>query len=451
MQLTLTTQQVEALAPDRASIGKAKKLAEAVHWRILGRSERALWGQCRGSTVYDVQVDLSDLQSRCTCPSRKRPCKHVLGLLILAAQTPMAVAPASEPEAVADWLGRRAAAAAAKATKREAKAAGKKPVDPEAQAKRAERRAERVGDGLEQLDRWLRDLVRVGLATVEDSSPGIFEEQARRLVDAQASGLAGWIRRLGAIPLSGPDWPDRLLRQLGRVALLIRAFRRLDALPPELQLELRAILGWSVPKEQVLAEGERVADRWQVVAQELSEEDRLRTQRSWLIGQDTGERALVLQFAYGAQAIFDERLLLGSEFEAELAFYPGAARQRALIVRRDGVASSIARLAGARPIAALLDEVSRAVARQPWLERFGAVLRDVSAVQGADGRLRLVDAAGDHVAVTSADPYLLLAISGGEAIDVAGEWDGDAFYPFLTADGDRFYLLQPSLLAPPPS
>ncbi|MCA9657353.1 MAG: SWIM zinc finger family protein, partial [Myxococcales bacterium] len=292
MQLTLTTQQVEALAPDRASIGKAKKLAEPVHWRVIGRSERALWGQCRGSTDYDVQVDLSDLKSKCSCPSRKRPCKHVLGILFLAAQKPKSVPTNDEPELVREWLGRRAAAAAAKATTRAAKAAGKKTVDREAQAKRAEKRAERVADGLKQLDRWLRDLVRVGLATVEETSPGIFEEQARRLVDAQASGLAGWVRRLGTIPLSGPDWPDRLLGQLGRIALLLRAYRRLDELPADLQLEVRSIIGWSVPKEQVLSDGERRQDRWQVFAQELTEDDRLRVQRSWLIGKESGARAL---------------------------------------------------------------------------------------------------------------------------------------------------------------
>ncbi|MCA9638038.1 MAG: SWIM zinc finger family protein, partial [Myxococcales bacterium] len=292
--MQLTNQQVEALAPDKAAVARAKKLGEPRNWSGLGSSERAIWGECKGSSTYQVRVDLSDLASKCSCPSRQLPCKHTLGLLFLAAQRPKELAAGAEPEWVADWITRRQAAAQAKATKKAQAREGKAPVDAAAQAKRVEKREEKIADGLDQLDRWLSDLVRVGLASVEQSSPGIFEEEARRLVDAQASGLAGWVRRLSTIPLSGSDWPARLLAQLGRIALLTRAYRGLERLDPALQLDVRQQIGWSMGQDEVLAHGDRVRDRWQVIAQEVIDDERLRTQRTWLMGQATGQAALIL-------------------------------------------------------------------------------------------------------------------------------------------------------------
>src|SRR3954469_20588843 len=109
--MQLTADQVLALAPDASSAAAGRKLAGTKGWHRLGRNPAALWGECQGSALYQVRVDLADLTTRCSCPSRKFPCKHALGLLLLAAATPAAL-PAGEPPAwVGDWLGRRAATA----------------------------------------------------------------------------------------------------------------------------------------------------------------------------------------------------------------------------------------------------------------------------------------------------------------------------------------------------
>src|SRR5690242_8827324 len=109
--MQLTAEQILALAPDTSSASAGKKLASTKGWQGLGRNPTALWGECQGSALYQVRVDLSDLTARCSCPSRKFPCKHALGLLLLAATTPAALPEGEPPEWVSDWLGRRAAAA----------------------------------------------------------------------------------------------------------------------------------------------------------------------------------------------------------------------------------------------------------------------------------------------------------------------------------------------------
>ena len=59
-------------------------------------------------------ADLRNLGNKCTCPSRKFPCKHVLGLLWLTAEAIVPFAPTDTPTWVSDWLGRRRGTSAAK-------------------------------------------------------------------------------------------------------------------------------------------------------------------------------------------------------------------------------------------------------------------------------------------------------------------------------------------------
>ena len=109
--MTLTVEQALALAPDTSSAAAGRKLGSPKNWRTLGRSADALWGECQGSALYQVRVDLGDLATKCSCPSRKFPCKHALGLLVLAATDPGTLPGAEPPEWVLDWLQRRAASA----------------------------------------------------------------------------------------------------------------------------------------------------------------------------------------------------------------------------------------------------------------------------------------------------------------------------------------------------
>src|SRR4051794_29589264 len=105
-----TIDQVKALAPDASSLKSAQSTADARHWSGLGRSDQAVWGDCKGSssTPYGVQIDLSEPAFKCTCPSRKFPCKHALALMLLATEQPNLVPQSEPPSRVKDWLESRA-------------------------------------------------------------------------------------------------------------------------------------------------------------------------------------------------------------------------------------------------------------------------------------------------------------------------------------------------------
>ena len=88
-------------APDRKSFGNAKKLAKAEKWDDMGRQDAALSGLTTGSsgdTYYVYGVGGSSPRFECSCPSRKRPCKHALGLAIMEANDEESVPDADVPD-----------------------------------------------------------------------------------------------------------------------------------------------------------------------------------------------------------------------------------------------------------------------------------------------------------------------------------------------------------------
>ncbi len=156
LQLT-SSDQVLALAPDSDSAKNAKALGTTKKWKNLGQNPEALWGECQGSgkDPYQVRVDLSTLTMTCSCPSRKAPCKHCLGLLLVAVDTPAAVPTAEPPEWVATWLAKRAAVSKRKETQAQKTTTSESPSAE--QKKRAEKRLKQVLKGLDRLDLWLND------------------------------------------------------------------------------------------------------------------------------------------------------------------------------------------------------------------------------------------------------------------------------------------------------
>ncbi len=183
--MPLTLEQVVELAPDAAAVAAGKKLMGFKNWQALGRGPEALWGLCQGSATYQVKVDLTHFGYHCSCPSRKFPCKHVLGLLLIDADSPAAVPDAAPPDWAEAWLAKRRERDEKKGQRASSPADEPKPVDEKPQARRAAQRDERVRDGVARLDLWLADLFRSGLAGLETRPASFWTDQARRLVDAQ--------------------------------------------------------------------------------------------------------------------------------------------------------------------------------------------------------------------------------------------------------------------------
>ncbi len=375
MGQTWTTKTVMALAPDASSATAARSCSAASKWVTLGRSESALWGEFQGSgsKPYQTQVDLREPAFKCSCPSRKFPCKHGLGIMLLLAERGESIALAEPPAWVAQWLEGRQS----RAEKREVRATGageSKPPDPKAQAKRAAAREARIAAGLEELTAFLRDLLRQGLAAVQAKPEAFFAMPAARLVDAQAGGLARLVRGLGDLAASGEGWQSRMLSEIGRIHLIVQAYRNMTRLTAPAQAELRSLIGWTTAHEDLL-NMPGVPGRWIVAAQTLEQEQKLTAQRTWLVERDSGRPAMVLSFAAG-QAPLDRSLVVGSEIAAEMAYFPAATPLRAIVKSREGSLSPADTLPGAT-LSAALESFSTALAASPWLAIWPMTLRDV--------------------------------------------------------------------------
>lgn len=432
--MSLTPDQVLALATDASSVAAGRKAANPRDWSASGHDDRALWGKCQGSALYTVLVDLADNASKCSCPSRKFPCKHALGLLLLHATG--AVPAAAPPTDVATWIAGRTTRAAKKTE------ASEIAFDADAARARESKRLDGMVDSVTTMQRWLADLVRDGLTTVEASPP--WERQAARLVDAKAPGLAGRVRALAEHVGGNDDWPARLLDEMGLLALLGRAVRAHATLPPELAAEVRVLAGVPFPTEEVLQAGPRVADDWWIAGQSEYDDTRIRTQRAWLVGANTGTVALVLQFAPGSTP-YPTPLLEGTGFAGTLAFFPGG--ERALVVDRTAALADAPMLPGPDRVEGFLAGIAGVLARRPWLVARAAVLRGVVPVRDSAG-FWLVDADGDALPVLGGPAgWLLLALSGGHPVDLVVEWGPDVVTLLSVRDGARLVSLRAPYVA----
>ena len=293
--MLLNTDQILSLAPDASSAKAGSQLASPAKWDKLGRSETATWGECKGSgkDPYRTQIDLGEPAFKCSCPSRKFPCKHGLALYLLLAQDSALFAAVEAPPWVSDWLRDRQQRAEKKRSGASEPPAAKTEEQSAASAatnlKRAEKRENKVASGLAALHTWLHDLEREGLATVRDRGPAYWEAMAARLVDAQAAGLAGRIRRAGKLCFQSVV--QACSQQPGRErAARYRhgdAYARLETLSPDLQHDVRTHIGWTTSSEDVLALA-GVTDCCQSLSYHHVEYDRIRTAATWLRGARSG-------------------------------------------------------------------------------------------------------------------------------------------------------------------
>lgn len=427
MRTLLTREQVLGLAPDDASAKAANGLTSDSKWVTLGADSEAVWGECQGSgsKPYQAQVDLSALVSRCSCPSRKFPCKHGLALLLLYAQQNPRFAGAVRPTWVDEWLASRRDRSEKK-EKATVAVAERAAADPEAAAaaaaKREAGRWKRIVGGTAELERWMTDVLRRGLAKVGAEQRKEWEAMAARMIDAQAPGLAPRVLEALALMSAGSVRYVDVVERFGLLQLIHEGVRRRDQLSPARLADLRAVLGWAAEKEDVLATGEALTDEWVVLGQLITEpEAKLTERRVWLRGLASRRDALLQEFSYGGKP-WERGWRPGSQQRAELLFYPGSVPMRAIareVAIAVGASSSVADTAEVA-----FDAASQAFASNPWLPAVPLALDAATPFRVEDG-WRLHTAAGTvPLQIDATAGWSLLAFSGGHSLSTMGEWDG---------------------------
>lgn len=433
-----SAERVGAAAPDSQVALAAEKLAIPQPWSQVGTSGNLLWGLCQGSgkSPYQVQIDLAGPAYKCSCPSRKFPCKHAVALLHLWSQGH--VKETGLAEFAAEWAAGRAARDQPKPAKDAAPRTPEQQADAAANAEaRAQQRERRIGEGLTELDRWLADVTREGLAKHSAQRPKRLQALAARMVDAQAPGVATRLSALAEVRDANPNWPVLVTAEFGALRLLARAWANRAELDAELVETLRQHLGITVRADDVIADEPGVTDDWVVVGLRDSDEERVSVRRVWLFGRSSGRWALVLFFAAGG-ATLTSNLYPGTQVHATLHFHPGRGQLRAVIAHRDEQASPVTGFAptAESPSTARL-RWRDAVAQDPWLDSIpvlvaGELAADAAAkpaIRGAEG--------GMLPLVGNRDAWLILQLTAErDDVVVAGELGPTGLLPVsVLSDG----------------
>lgn len=434
--MDFSEEQVLSLAPDASSLKSGKDLANKSKWKLLAYNDKAIWGLCQGSGAdpYKAQVDIQQIAFKCSCPSRKFPCKHGLGLLFLYVRDKGGFTAEAAPDWVSDWIGKRQEKATATATKTE------KPVDAEAQAKRAEARNKKVHEGIAELQVWIKDLIRGGLLQVPENAYTFWQNPAKRLIDAQAPGLSNMVKQLGTINYFNDGWQLPLLDKLTRIYLVTEAYKQIEHHDTEAtKEEIKSIIGFASSKEDILQQaGEQ--DEWIVLSRTLESLDQLTMERNWLYGTQTQRFALVLQYFTKGQ-LPSLTLATGSKINAALCFYNGINPVRALIKNID-TTHTTPEPRGYANLKEAFDAYNQAVATNPFLEEQPCIINQVRFSKQVNQNW-LQDEAGDAVicTLTPQAEAKLLAASGGRKITVFGLLNEERIEPLSFWIGEKYISL----------
>ncbi len=416
----LSVSEIQAIAPDQSSLTAAGRLLAAKHWRILHSDEQtdSIWGECQGSGAnpYRVVVEEGVRGYKCTCPSRKFPCKHALALMWIRCEEPERFVAASTPQWVTEWLGRARRPARSTDTRRagarstdqdgaasagrnlelararagdqpDASADGEHLADRERDAERRARvSARRAADtkasvtaSLLELDRWIRDQLRGGLLTLADEPAERCRSIAARLVDGKATALGSRIDELPAKVLALPR-PERLrviAFELGQWVLLARAWSA-DPDDPD----VRGAVVRAPDRAEVLdtPQAVRVPGPWQVAGVRSStRRDGLVSRQTWLRSLAGSRPALLQDFLPPAVARQGAAFTAGQLLDGAIVYYPSRFPVRAVLAdAADGTGSAAPDILpenSLEPVTAgILARHRRHLRRIPWAETTPVIL-----------------------------------------------------------------------------
>lgn len=444
-----TEENIDSLSPDDATAKRGKSLAHPSKWVSMSTNEEAIWGECKGSgsQPYIVQINLNGPKFKCSCPVPRPPCKHVLGLFYSYVQNKNNFKKQTPPEAVANWLSKHQQTAKIVENKSQENgtalsdtASEKSKNDKE---KRWQERVELMSNGIEELELWLTDMVRQGIANTDAFKPSFWNQIAAKMVDAKLPRISTYLKETHQLIIQKQDWTELITARLGELYLWVEAFKKRESLAPLLQEELYVALGKTITKPEVLGKNPSIKDLWLVLGKKEGVDVEGRNyRRVWLQGQNYKKIALILDFAFG-NAGYEQQYMVGDLLQGDLTYYSNHYPQRAIL---ENLKSTVApaNIGAYTCIHDFLKAYSQAIAQNPWLVQFPIILSDIIPFLNERNELIFTDIHQKIIVsntISQANLWKILAVSGGQPITIFGEWDGMGFEPLsMVTDGGIFKI-----------
>ncbi|MCB9009910.1 MAG: SWIM zinc finger family protein [Ardenticatenaceae bacterium] len=417
-----TKEQILGLAPDHFTLRAGLGVATPQKWIALHHAQATCWGLfpiSRQKTV-ETAVFLPNFAYTCSCNSRKAPCRHVLGLLLLWQQAPQKFTNQPLPATLTAWVKQEQ-----HLLQPTTAANGRFPT-----SRPSPQKMNQLLAGLNELELWLLDMVRHGLASLPERPKTYWGTMANRLVDAQANDLAQTVRQLANIPSSQPDWPETLLQQIGRLYLIIQGFQRFAQLPPPVQADLQTAVGW-LP--QTTNKANIISDNWLVLGRQQETVGKQTRHITWLWGQNSQMIAQLIDLP-AVGTLEGSALATNSLWQGSLRLLPGSWPLGAVRHGRLQTSAAPVQPIGYQTIRAASQTHNEALAANPWLTQFPMLLHNTQPSQTETG-WQLLDETGTSLPLPPKYAYgwHLAAIAGnGPSLTLFGVWNGRFLQP-LTA------------------
>ena len=438
--MTFSAEQALSFAPDAATARNGEDLATIRKWRNLTGNPKFVWGECKGSgdSYYKTQIDLSGPAFKCNCPSRKFPCKHAVGLFLMYINSSGSFRASDDyPDWVKEWLEKRGVISNEEDQKEKDEArreADRK--NKELRLKNRDARVTLMASGVADLELWLQDLVRQGLASTESQSYSYWQNIAARMVDSKLGGIGRRIRKFPLLHNSSTEWPGRMLAEMAQLYLIVKGFDNLEDLPPILQTELLTVAGVNVKKEE-LQSLRGVTDDWLVMGVIEGVDENLNFRHTWMYGSNSEELAYVLEYSFG-DAGYPVTWRVGQAFNGAIVYYPSAYPMRAIVKNQTGQVALFEEPRGYHTLDRFFEVYSKALAKNPWIYDFPCYLEEVVPVM-ENGKLFIIDQEKKFLEALPKEniAWKLVALSGGNPISIFGEWSGEYLIPLsVIVDGN---------------
>jgi len=429
-------EHVRRLAPDLLTFERSQDLLKPSRWKQSGRRGSLIWGQCRtgGLSWYHVALELDKVSSFSNSPSAQQPDKYVLALATLMIRGALRF---PETDVVPYWV--------TEGFRRKAQRENQSAAEQESKKVQARRRARQkrllfMHEGVQDLERWLEDVVREGIGEWFGRGEEQWEAIATRMVDQKIGAIGKRVRNLYQ-KRHLENWMDICAAEIADLYLFVQAFKKLDDWPQDRQEELLRLAGKNAKKAELL-ERKGQTDFWLILSREEGVDDNLRYRRTWLWGERSQQPALLLDFTWGDTS-FEHDWRVGAAIQAELVYYPGVRLQRALVKNFSYDTRAFAKLEGASELDSFLREYARALSQTPWMQTYPALLANVSPFLTDAGDIQLADAAGNSISLRPGhEAWKLLALGGGDPLLVFGEWDGHDLLPLMALAQHRVVRLR---------
>ena len=404
--------QLLGLSPDIITVKATARLIDPARWEQLGQNDRLVWGlfSRRKLPPHQIFVQKSDLTGSCSCNGLKHPCKFFIALLVLYTDKPALFEQAETP----DWID------------------GQSAVVPVTDLLTTDHQIlVTFKTGMEEFSRWLRDQVRHGIADFAERIPADLESMANRLIDSHMPRIANELRLLGqaVTPRKGKrpdDWPETLIKGLGRFYLLTQAWERFDLLSAAEQNDLIEACVELPTFNSQLSTNSVVADDWLVIGRKFEALGQKWHRRMWLYGTKS-QRFALIKDAVSVRKIPLSHLVTGTTYSGDFQFAETTTPILGRLINSQLMRDAVQYPKGASAVDFVEAEADymKASASNPWLRQWPVLLRGVRLhFDSVQNCWHVIDAQDQAVQLLNGKDtgWYLLAASHGRPIDLFGEW-----------------------------